>query len=70
MMAAKAKQVKLVHMGAEDMDGKSLMKYEMTAVENEADKSTMWIDPATKMAVKVTQVIPAMGNAVMTKVMK
>jgi hypothetical protein len=39
---------------------------EIKANENSNDNTTFWINPTTKMAEKMTQVIPAMGNAKMT----
>ena len=56
--------------GADDGGAGKVHKYTMTSVDNAADVTTLWIDPSTGMAPKMTKVIPAMGNAVMTVTMK
>ncbi len=65
-MTAKSKQVKLSVVGAEKFNNADCLKVEIVSVENSADKTTMWINPKTKLAEKMQSVIPAMGNAVMT----
>lgn len=70
MTTFKAKQVKLSVEGKEAVNGKECWKVNLTGVENPADKSTYWINPATAMAEKSEQVLPAMANAVITTVKK
>jgi len=43
---------------------------EVVSADNENDKITLWINPATKSATKMVQILPAMGNAKMTTTMK
>lgn len=70
MMTMKAKKVVLTVKDSEKMGDKSYHVVEVVSHENEADKTTYWINTATKMADKIVQVIPAMQNAVMTTVRK
>jgi len=41
-------------------------KLEITSAEGEADKTTVWVDKATRQVLKVVAVIPAMSGAVVT----
>ena len=41
-------------------------KIEITSAEGEADKTTLWVDPATRRVLKVVSVVPAMNGAVIT----
>ena len=66
MMTMKAKKVVLTVKDPEKMGDKSYHVVEVVSHENEADKTTYWINTATKSADKIVQVIPAMQNAVMT----
>ena len=70
MMTMKSKKVVLTVKDSEKMGDKSYHVVEVVSHENEADKTTYWINTATKMADKIVQVIPAMQNAVMTTVRK
>lgn len=53
--------------GLETVDGRELLKVTISSVANPAQKTTLWLDPTTKIAQRSDQVIPAMGNAVLTK---
>ena len=66
MSTMKAKQVKIAVIGKETCNLNDCWKVEMVSTDNANDKTTYWIDPATKMAEKIVSVMPAMGNAVMT----
>jgi dipeptidyl aminopeptidase/acylaminoacyl peptidase len=66
MTTMKAKMVTLKVLGNEMINAKDCLKVEIKANENSNDNTTFWINPTTKMAEKMTQVIPAMGNAKMT----
>ena len=70
IMRMKAKKVILTVKDSEKMGDKTYHVVEVVSHENEADKTTYWINTATKMADKIVQVIPAMQNAVMTMVRK
>lgn len=65
-MTAKAKQVTLKVLGMEKINGVDTRKVEITSTDNPSDKTTMWLNPKTKMAEKIVSVMPAMGNATMT----
>jgi hypothetical protein len=66
MMTMKAKKVLLTVKDPEKIGDKNYHVVEVVSHENEADKTTYWINTATKSADKIVQVIPAMQNAVMT----
>jgi dipeptidyl aminopeptidase/acylaminoacyl peptidase len=66
MTTMKAKMVTLKVLGNEMVNTNDCLKVEIKANENANDSTTFWINPTTKMAEKMTQVIPAMGNAKMT----
>lgn len=66
VMTAKSKQVSLKVNGTEKINNADCFKVEIVSVENPADKTTMWINPKTKSAEKMVQIIPAAGNATMT----
>jgi hypothetical protein len=72
MMAGKASQFVIKHHGTEAVEdgGANYEKITVTSMENAADVTTMWIDSSQRRAAKMTQVIPAMGNAVMTVILK
>lgn len=73
MMKGKATEYVLTLVGEEgaaDGSAGKVHKYTMTASDNAADVTTLWINPETAMATKMTKVIPAMGNAVRTVTMK
>lgn len=52
--------------GAEDLDGKKCLQVEISNLENEAQKTTLWIDQQSRAVQRVTQVLPAMANAKIT----
>lgn len=62
----KAKQVELSVTGEEEVAGVKCMVAEVTSTDNPSDKTTYWIDPVKKEALKSVQVLPAMGNAKLT----
>jgi len=66
MMTMKAKKVILTVKEDEKMGDINYHVVEVVSHENEADKTTYWINQSTKMADKIVQVMPAMQNAVMT----
>lgn len=70
VMTMKPKKMVLSVVGKEKMNGVDTWKIEQTNADNAAEKTTMWIDPAKKIAVKTEAVLPALGNAVMTTVLK
>lgn len=70
MTTMKAKQVKLAVVGTEKINDVNHTKVEITATDNPADKITLWINPNTGDATKMVQVVPAMGNAVITTIKK
>lgn len=65
-MTAKSKQVNLKVNGTEKVNDADCFKVEIVSVDNPSDKTTMWINPKTKSAEKMVQIIPAAGNAIMT----
>ncbi len=62
MSTMKTKQQHLKVLGK---DGEN-WKIQITNTDNEAEKTLVWINPTLKMADKIEQIIPAMGNALMT----
>ncbi|MDQ3805053.1 MAG: prolyl oligopeptidase family serine peptidase [Acidobacteriota bacterium] len=42
------------------------LKLEITSAEGDADKTTVWVDKATRQVLKVVAVLPAMSGAVIT----
>ena len=70
MMTGKAKQVVAKHEGVETIDGKELSLIVVTAIENANDVTKMWMAKNGSGAVKISAVLPAMGNAKMTIVRK
>ncbi len=69
-MTMKPKQLIMNVLGCEELNGVNCRKVEVSSVDNPAEKTTLWIDPAKKMAVKTVQIIPALNNAVMTVELK
>jgi len=65
-MTQKLKTMKLEVLGKED--GK--WKVKVYNNENEKETATMWIDDNKKLATKMEMIIPAMGNAKLTSVLK
>lgn len=65
-MNMKVKEVFLNVLNEEKIDEKETWKVTIISVENNKDKTTLWIDKATKKALKTEQIVPAMGNAIMT----
>ncbi|MFZ1703227.1 MAG: S9 family peptidase [Saprospiraceae bacterium] len=70
VMTMKTKKVTLTVVGKEDMNGIAYHKVALVNNDNDKDVVTYWINPTTKQADKMTQVIPALQNAVMTTVKK
>ncbi|MFW5762392.1 MAG: alpha/beta hydrolase family protein, partial [Cyclobacteriaceae bacterium] len=70
MTTMKPKQVYLTVEGKETVNGIETWIVNLVAADNENDKTTLWINPEAKLAEKMVQVIPAMGNAVMTTTKK
>jgi dipeptidyl aminopeptidase/acylaminoacyl peptidase len=62
----KAKQAKITTDGTQEVDGVQYMKVYVTAVDNANERTTIWVNTETKRADKMEQVLPAMGNAVVT----
>ncbi|MBK6364830.1 MAG: prolyl oligopeptidase family serine peptidase [Saprospiraceae bacterium] len=70
IMTMKAKKVTLTTKGTEEVNGVSYHKVEVVNNDNPQDIITFWINPSTKQADKMTQVIPAYQNAVLTMTKK
>lgn len=66
MMSMKSKKMALKVLDNEDVNGVSCVKVEVTSQDDPNDKTTYWIDTKQKLALKSTQTIPALMNAVMT----
>ncbi|MBL7788507.1 MAG: S9 family peptidase [Chitinophagales bacterium] len=66
IMSGKAKLVQINCLGMDN----GMRKVEIINTDNATDITTMWIDTKYKLARKMTAVIPAMGNALMTITMK
>jgi dipeptidyl aminopeptidase/acylaminoacyl peptidase len=66
LISAKTKQMDLKVVGKEKIGNVDTWKVEMVNPENTTEILTMWIDPTSKESVKTIQILPAMGNAVMT----
>jgi dipeptidyl aminopeptidase/acylaminoacyl peptidase len=56
--------------GIEEVSGKPCLKITVTDVENEAAKSTLWVDAESKSVIQTEQILPELGNATMTKTLK
>ncbi len=53
------------------VDGETgMMKLIITDIENRSETTTIWLDAKTKRVAKMEQVLPAMGNAVVTSTRK
>lgn len=63
-MAEKKLLLKVI--GKEKVKGVDTWLVQMTNFDNEKDVVKMWIDPTRLLAVKMTSIIPAAGNAEMT----
>jgi hypothetical protein len=70
MTSMKAKLVTLKVTGSEKVNTLDCLKVEIKANDNANDCTTLWINPTSKMAEKMTQIVPAMGNAKMTTTKK
>ncbi|SCY65224.1 S9 family peptidase [Flavobacterium caeni] len=66
VMTGKAKQVTLKVVGNEKINNIDCFKCEIVSNDNANDITTLWINPSSKMAEKMIQVLPAMGNAKLT----
>lgn len=64
----KAKPVEISVEGREEVNGVSCWKVNLASVENENERTTYWINPEAKYSEKSEQILPAMGNAVITSV--
>lgn len=70
IMSMKSKQVMLKVTGEEEVNKVKCLKVELVSEENANDTTVLWINPSTKMAERMVQVIPGMGNAKMTIIKK
>lgn len=52
--------------GTDQVDGQPLLKISITGVDNPAEKTTIWLDPESRQAERVEQVLPALGNATLS----
>lgn len=66
MMSGKAKQVTLKVLGNEMINNTDCFKCEIVSNDNANDITTLWINPTSKMAERIIQVLPALGNAKIT----
>lgn len=66
VMTGKAKQVTLKVVGNETVNNVSCMKCEIVSNDNANDITTLWINPTSKMAERMVQIVPSMGNAKIT----
>ncbi len=66
VMTGKAKQVTLKVVGNETINNVACMKCEIVSNDNANDITTLWINPTSKMAERMVQVVPSMGNAKIT----
>jgi dipeptidyl aminopeptidase/acylaminoacyl peptidase len=66
MASGKVKQVTLKVIGNEMINNIDCMKCEIVSNDNANDITTLWINPNTRMAEKMIQVVPTMGNAKIT----
>ena len=66
IMSGKSKLVQINYIGMEH----GMQKVEIVNTDNASDITTLWLDSKYKMARKITAIIPAMGNALMTITMK
>lgn len=64
----KAKQNKISVPEKETVDGKEYLKVHIKGVENENERTTLWINAEDNSVLKMEQVVPAMQNAVITTV--
>lgn len=65
MSTMKAKNVVVKLAETETVEGVEYRVIELVNVENESDKTTLYVDATSNTLTKVEQVIPAMNNAVM-----
>ncbi|HEX7185985.1 MAG TPA: S9 family peptidase [Thermoanaerobaculia bacterium] len=70
VQAQKAKLVQLKVVGAETVTVPAgtfdSFKLELTSAEGEADRTTVWVDKATRQVLKTVSVLPQMNGAVIT----
>jgi phosphoserine aminotransferase len=66
MQTMKAKKLMVKTLENETIDGTEFRVILIHDVENEGDKTTVYVDASSNAVTKVEQVIPAMNNAVMT----
>jgi dipeptidyl aminopeptidase/acylaminoacyl peptidase len=70
MASMATKQTVLKVVGEESYNGNICWKVNITATENENDKTTLWINKNTNVADRIESIVPAMGNAKMTYTIK
>jgi len=66
VMTGKAKQVTLKVVGNEMINNVDCFKCEIVSNDNANDITTLWINPNSKMAEKMVQIVPSLGNAKIT----
>ena len=66
IISMKPKPMTLTVTGEEEVNKVKCLKVEVVSEENANDNIVLWINPSTKTAEKMVQIIPAMGNAKMT----
>lgn len=69
LAAMKLERMRLKVEGLETVDGSEYLKVLISSLDNPAQKTTLWLNPQTKQTQRSEQVMPAMGNAVLTKVL-
>ena len=69
-MTMKPKTMKLMVTGTEKIGDVDCRMAKVVNTENSNESFEFWIDPSKKMARKIVQTIPMMGNAVMTVTLK
>jgi dipeptidyl aminopeptidase/acylaminoacyl peptidase len=62
----KAVPYRLEVIGPETLDGRELVRVTLTNIENSPQQSQFWIDPKTHRVIRVSQILPELGNAKMT----
>ncbi len=70
LTAMKVETAQLKVEGSDSIDNQELLKVVITNVANPAQKTTLWLDPKTKTVVRTEQVLPQMGNAVLSKTLE
>ncbi|MBL8891008.1 MAG: S9 family peptidase [Planctomycetaceae bacterium] len=68
--ALKVSTQRLKVVGLEEIDSKNYLRVDVTSVENPAVATSYWLVPDSKQVQRVRQVVPDLGNAVMTMIRK